>query len=257
MKKILLLAAGLAMFMTSCSSDDSSKSASTGSRLTQIIETYDNGDIETVNFTYNGNKIVKYTTDYGDETLYTYTGNLITQELYKFEDYDTGDMLEETIDFEYDSNDRLIKSTRTDEYGYVEIDNFTYNTNGTVSFITTASGSTIANGIIYYNGNQPYKKEVTEEPGQIDEYSWTEENFFDNKVNPFNSVTGFSKIEIACPTYNRGFIGITNNVIEVKIDGETEWSSVFTYNSNDMPDTEDYTEPFNSDFDSTCQYIYN
>ncbi|AWM14230.1 hypothetical protein DI487_10450 [Flavobacterium sediminis] len=111
--------------------------------------------------------------------------------------------------------------------------------------------------MIYFNGNQPYRKEVTQYPGETYETTWVEETFFDNNVNPFNSVIGLSEIEIACPIVNVGYQGISNNATEVKIDGVTDWVIVLAYNANNMPDTEDFTDPSNPEYNSTSQYIYN
>jgi len=134
MKKLLYLFSAIALTLTSCSSDDDSNNAS-GTLLTKIIETYDDGTVETTDFEYNGNKIVSVSSDldFRDETIYTYTGDLITKEEYFFDDGE-GYSFEEVIDYEYDSSSRLIKSIRTKEDGEIEIDDFTYNSNGTVSF---------------------------------------------------------------------------------------------------------------------------
>ncbi len=257
MKKLLYLFSAVALLLTSCSSDDDDSSSS-GTLLTKIIETYDDGTIENITYTYNGNKIVKISSDLDlrDETIYTYSGDLITKEEYFFDD-GAGDTFEEVTEYEYDANLKLIKSTRTDEFGEIEIDNFTYNSNGTVSFITTSGGTTIATGTIYFNGNQPYKKEITQDPGTIWEADWVEENTFDNKVSPFANITGFSKIMIASPKYIRGYDGIVNNHLTLSIDGSNEESSTYTYNSNNMPATDIYVDHNNSDYNSTSQYIYN
>ena len=256
MKKLLYLFSAIALTLASCSSEDDSNNSS-GTLLTKIIETYDDGTVETTDFEYNGNKIVSVSSDLDlrDETIYTYTGDLITKEEYFFDD--GIDSFEEVIDYEYDSNNRLIKSIRTDEYGDIETDNFTYNSNGTVSFTTTANSNTIASGTIYFNGNQPYKKEITENPGTGFEVSWVEESTFDNKVSPFANVTGFSKIVIGTPKYTRGYTGIVNNSLDFSIDDNLEERSTYTYNSNNMPATETYIDFNNSDYNSTAQYIYN
>lgn len=259
MRKALLFAMSLALVFTSCSSDSSSSSSTTGTKLTKIIETYDDGTIENTNFEYNGNKIVSISSDLDlqDETFYTYTGDLITKEESFFDDGE-GYSFSEVIDYEYDSNGRLIRSTRTDSSGTdVTVDDFTYNANGTITFTTTENSVLDATGTIYFNGDQPFKKEVTRNIGTTWESVTVEENFFDDKVNPMNSIIGLSKIEIACPTYIWGYGGVSNNVIEVKIDNVTEWSAVYTYNSNNMPATDVYTEPSNPDYNSTAQYIYN
>lgn len=256
MKKLLYLFSAIALTLTSCSSDDDSNNSS-GTLLTKIIETYDDGTVETTDFEYNGNKIVSVSSDLDlrDETIYTYIGDLITKEEYFFDD--GIDSFEEVIDYEYDSNNRLIKSIRTDEYWDVETDNFTYNSNGTVSFTTTANSTTIASGIIYFNGNQPYKKEITENPGTAFEVSWVEESTFDLKVSPFANVTGFYKIIIGTPSYTRGYPGIAGNSLDFSIDNSLEESSTYTYNGNNMPATETYIDFNNSDNNSTSKYFYN
>lgn len=256
MKKLLYLFSAVALTLTSCSSEDDSNNSS-GTLLTKIIETYDDGTVETTDFEYNGNKIVSVSSDLDlrDETIYTYTGDLITKEEYFFDD--GIDSFEEVIDYEYDSNSRLIRSTRTDENGDVEIDNFTYNTNGTVSFATTSNGVSTATGVIYFNGNQPYKKEITDDLGTPFEVSWVEESTFDLKVSPFANVTGFHKIAIGTPSYTRGYPGIAGNSLDFSIDNTLEERSTYTYNGNNMPATETYIDFNNSDYNSTAQYIYN
>jgi hypothetical protein len=256
MKKLLYLFSAVALTLTSCSSDDDSNNSS-GTLLTKIIETYDDDTVETTDFEYNGNKIVSVSSDLDlrDETIYTYTGDLITKEEYFFDD--GIDSFEEIIDYEYDSNNRLIKSIRTDQYGDIETDNFTYNSNGTVSFTTTANSTTIASGIIYFNGNQPYKKEITENPGTTFEVSWVEESTFDLKVSPFANVTGFYKIIIGTPSYTRGYPGIAGNSLDFSIDNTLEERSTYTYNGNNMPASETYIDFDNGDNNSTLQYFYN
>lgn len=256
MKKLLYLFSAVALTLTSCSSDDDSNNSS-GTLLTKIIETYDDGTVETTDFEYNGNKIVSVSSDLDlrDETIYTYTGDLIITEEYFFDD--GIDSFEEVIEYEYDSNNRLIKSIRTDQYGDIETDNFTYNSNGTVSFTTTANSTTIASGIIYFNGNQPYKKEITENPGTAFEVSWVEESTFDLKVSPFANVTGFYKIIIGTPSYTRGYPGIAGNSLDFSIDNTLEERSTYTYNGNNMPASETYIDFDNGDNNSTLQYFYN
>jgi len=252
MKKLLYLLSAVALMLTSCSSDDDTQDTS-GTLLTKIVETYSDGTVENITFTYNGNKIVKISSDYSerDETIYTYTGDLITKEEYFFDD-GAGDSFNEVVEYEYDANQKLIKSTTTPESGAVEIDNFTYNSNGTVSFVTTSGGATIATGTIYFNGNQPYKKEITENT-----ISRVEVDTFDDKVNPFVNITGYSKIIIGNPSNTLGYPGIVNNNLSTSKDGSIEYSSTYTYNSNNMPATEIYVDYNNSDYNSTSQYFYN
>ncbi|WP_445455448.1 hypothetical protein [Flavobacterium sp. HNIBRBA15423] len=262
MKKFLTVLSAITLVFTSCSSDDSpSEETSSGSLLTKIVETYDDGTVETIEFEYNGNKIVRQTSDLDvrDETIFTYTGDLITKEEYFFDDGE-GYTMEEVISYEYDSNNRLIKSSRAST-GLAEEDIFTYNSNSTISFTTTStttSPSTIvATGIIYLNGDQPYKKTITEYPGTIWESSRVEENEFDDKVNPLINVVGLSKTLIACPKYIYGYDGVSNNNLNFKRDNVLEESSTYTYNNNNMPLTENYIDTSNSDYNSVSQYFYN
>ena len=77
--------------------------------MTKLVETYENGDVETVTFQYSGNKILKRTSDYAfrDETIFTYTGDLITKEEYFFDD-DAGYSFYEVINYEYDASNRAL-----------------------------------------------------------------------------------------------------------------------------------------------------
>jgi hypothetical protein len=256
MKKLLYLFSAIALTLASCSNDDDSNNSS-GTLLSKTIETFGDGTIETTDFEYNGNKIVSVSSDLysRDETIYTYTGDLITKEEYFFDD--GIDSFEEVIDYEYDSNNRLIKSIRTDQYGDIETDNFTYNSNGTVSFTTNVNSTRKASGTIYFNGNQPYKKEITENPGTAFEMSRVEESTFDLKVSPFANVTGFYKIIIGTPSYTMGYEGIAGNSLDFSIDNTLEERSTYTYNGNNRPATETYIDINNSDNNSSSQYFYN
>lgn len=249
MKKIGLAFSTLLLILSSCSSSDSSSSSS-GTLLEKVIETYDDGTVETINYIYNGNKIVRITSDFGEETVYTYAGDLIVKEESYFDD-----MLEDETTFEYNASQKLIKSTRTNA-SEVEVDNFTYNSNNTVSFITTSNSVVKATGTIYFNGDQPFKKEKLVDPGTIFEYDQIEESTFDNKVNPLANVLGFSKIILAYPNFRVGFDGISNNVLVFTIDNVVEGSSTYTYNSNNMPASEVYDDQ-QDEYDSNIQYIYN
>jgi hypothetical protein len=222
--------------------------------LTKVIETLTNGDVETTEFFYNGSKILKFTnttSNSNEETLYTYTGDLITQAKTNL-----NGVLLETTNFEYDTSLRLKKCT--DIYGTtVNVTNYTYNTNGTITFITTEGSDIVANGTIYVANNQGYKKEIIYDPGTSFQYTEVQETTFDNKVNPFINVTGFSKIELETPSEVIGFSGVANNPVMLKRDNITRETSTYTYNSNNMPLNEVFTDLVNSTWSGTYQYFYN
>jgi hypothetical protein len=201
--------------------------------LTKVIETLTNGDVETIEFFYSGTKILKYTNTFSssvEETSYVYTGNLITQAKTTL----NGDLLE-TTNFEYDTSLRLKKCIGI--YGNtVNVTNYNYNTNA---------------------NNQGYKKEIVYDPGTSFEYTELQETTFDNKVNPFINVTGLSKIELESPSEVLGFSGVANNPVMFKKNNVTRETSIYTYNSNNMPLNEVFTDIVNSTWSGTYQYFYN
>ncbi len=130
MKKIILIALVLVTFSISCSSDDSSGSASV--LLTKTIRTFDDGTVETTHLVYNGNKLVEQTFDSGRAKV-TYIGNLIAKIEYFY-----GEELVQENTYQYDSSQRLISFERYEysQYGdYTTESDYVYNSNGTVSFI--------------------------------------------------------------------------------------------------------------------------
>jgi hypothetical protein len=184
--------------LTSCSSDDDSNNAS-GTLLTKIIETYADGSVETLTIEYDVNKITRYSWDSNlrDETLFTYTGDLITKEEYFFDDGE-GYSFEEVIDYEYDSSGRLIRSTRTNVGSFetdVTVDDFTYNNNGTVSFTTTVN----SNGLtIEKSGNHLFLRATSAPSGE----HWNFDVDSNNKLSVINDNS----------------VGVSIN------DGDTSWS---------------------------------
>ncbi|KGO84030.1 YD repeat-containing protein [Flavobacterium cauense R2A-7] len=256
MKKLIYAFSALTLLFASCSSDSDSSTDDTSSTglLTKVVETYGDGSVETITFTYSGNKIVKNTLSIDgtitEETTYTYTGDLITEEKY----YIDGN-LDETITYEYDANSKLIGTTRHGEFVHEE-DVLTYNANGTVSFVTTSGSETIATGTIYFNGNQPFKKVITREPGGEFEFTTTEVTTFDTKNNPFKNIIGFAKIEIGLPSYTEGYPGLLNNPMGYSEDSVEKESFTYTYNSGNYPVTEVYDDFGNDDNDFTAQYFY-
>jgi len=222
--------------------------------VTKIIETLSNGDIETTNFTYNGTKISKMTTITSnsiEETNYVYTNDLITKSTYFL-----NGVLTETTNFEYNTDLKLIKCTYI-QGTTVEITDYVYNANSTVSFITQSGTDVLATGTVYLSNNQAYKKTVVFDPGTSNEYTETQETSFDSKINPFINVTGFSKLDLETPSEIVGFSGVFNNPIMLKRDNVTDDTSTYTYNANNMPLLEVYTDLVNPNWSATYQYFYN
>jgi len=233
MKKIVLSLIALTVLSACSSSDDNNNNPDTTTPLvSKIVETYEDGFVETLLLTYNGTKIVKSNWNNGEEvTEFTYTGDLITKEEYFFD----GE-LEDVITYEYDTNQRLIKSTRVDSFGDIEIDLYTHNANGTISFVTETNDELSADGTIYFDSNgNPNKKEITNyfmgfESTEIITVT------YDNKNEPFKNVTGLDKISFALPNYS-AFEASLNNPLTINTNGVNNTTHTYTYNSNNFPAT--------------------
>ena len=120
MRKIFFTALVGAM-MISCSRDNDDTGSVTNDTSilpTKIISSYKyREDIETT-YTYNGNKLVKESSKYGNDIFYTYTGDLITSK------YGKG----WSRTFTYDSNGNLISEKLM--RGKNSVDDITYTING-------------------------------------------------------------------------------------------------------------------------------
>ena len=122
MKK-LLFSALMGAMMISCNRDNDNVSPAptiddTSILPTKIISSYKyREDIETT-YTYNGNKLVKESSKYGNDIFYTYTGDLITSK------YGKG----WSRTFTYDSNGNLISEKLM--RGKNSVDDITYTING-------------------------------------------------------------------------------------------------------------------------------
>ncbi|SCY99139.1 hypothetical protein SAMN02927916_4602 [Flavobacterium anhuiense] len=249
MKKLLCLFGALALVLTSCSSDDSSSSSDLV-LLKKTVITSPEGDKATVNFKYDGNKIVSVTDDTGFFNLYyTYTGDLITKIDYKLPNGKS----EQVNTFTYTNDGKLSTFLRV-EYeeeegvavlrGYKEV--YTYNADGTIS-VKGYSGSdvsqTVASGtatIKFVNG------EVSE---IISSNSPNHKYTYDNKNNPTKNILGMDKIAFVDGEAN----GVKFNILTDTSDGNLWTNSTFTYNEQGYPTKE---VDNGSDSLGTTEYFY-
>ena len=128
--------------MISCSRDNDNTGSVTNDTSilpTKIISSYKyREDIETT-YTYNGNKLVKESSKYGNDIFYTYTGDLITSK------YGKG----WSRTFTYDSNGNLISEKLM--RGKNSIDDITYTINGsTVTAQRISKGYNKSDGALSY-----------------------------------------------------------------------------------------------------------
>jgi hypothetical protein len=243
MKKLLYLFAFLMVFLSSCSSDNDDSSSLI--LPTSYIETLEDGSTFTMNFNYNGNKLLGSTGDFNSSSTVTYTGNLIT----KIEYFRAGTLTQENI-YEYNSNDKLINSKRNEysssgNYG-ISV-NYTYNLDGTVSFSK-------------YSGDLDFPLTLSTEgyftfdsqgrvASTIHDNGYEETYIYDVKNSPYKNVLGMDKLPFE--------IDYANNFVNNFISRTNTYSSssfTLTYNSSDylISEMEDDGEEI-----TTTQYFYN
>ncbi|MFB3386546.1 hypothetical protein [Flavobacterium sp. LAR06] len=242
MKKILCLFSALTLLLTSCSSDDSSSSDSDAILLKKVVLTGTGGKT-TVNYTYDGNKIVSVIDDAKEINMhYTYTGDLITKIEFKLPD----GTVEQTNTFTY-TDGKLATFLRV-EYdndelrGYKEV--YTFNSNGTIS-VQSYSGDdktqTDASGtstITFANGDV---SEITSTNSPDHKY------VYDSKNNAAKNILGLDKISFV----DGEGTGVFHNEISDTADGDV-WSTYsYKYNEAGYPETsidnvegDDYTSEY-------------
>lgn len=196
--------------------------------LKKIINTYPDGEKATVNFTYNGNKLVSIIDDSGEINVYvTYTGDLITKLEYK----QPNGTVEQIDTFTYGTNGKLasfVKSEPIDKLGNKEV--YTYNSDGSISVveyigddkIQTQSNSTST--IKFVNGEV---SEITSS-NSLENHKYT----YDAKNNPLKNVLGWGKISF----YGGEADGILVNIIS-DTNSSQSYTYTYTYNSSNYPVT--------------------
>ncbi len=244
MKKILCLFGALTLLLTSCSSEDSPSSDLV--LLKKNVITTPEGDKITVNYKYDGNKIVSTTDDSGDVGLYyTYTGDLITKIEFKYAD----GTVDQINTFSYNAEGKLTTFVRVEpnmDWGHKEV--YTYNADGTVtaqSFSGDGTTQTLegtTNTIKFVNGEV---SEIISEDASWENHKYT----YDNKNNPTKNILGMDKIAFVDGEGN----GVKFNILTDTSEGDLWTNSTFTYNENGYPVKEVDT---GSDSLGTIEYFY-
>lgn len=201
----------------------------------QIIETYEDGSTITIDFTFEGNKLIK------DEVTYSYINEPSETDIYDYI-YDndllvrvnnsfTGPSGNNDSDysvFEYNSNNQLISETiYFTENGQVintQIDTYVHNSDGTITF--TEGGEEIYI-LSFVNGNLVTSEHINGE----NDYSYT----YDNKNAVAKNIYTREVIGLFSPES-----GINNLMISVNTGGATDTDNLnisYTYNSDNFPAT--------------------
>lgn len=211
MKKLIYIFSVLVVIFSSCSKDETSDSlpainpqtptnAENSLLVKKIIKTTSTWGAETINFSYNGSKLVGSSTPYGTKCKYYYTNNLITE----IDGYDYSDNLSFEVRFTYNSQDKLIKCTyKNVAWVYGEQMDYIHMPDGSISFkkytwdISNQDLRLKASGLIYNDRQEFVFYEVN---GDVENSGATDFDL-DEKNHPFKNVTGFDKISFVPSVY--------------------------------------------------------
>jgi hypothetical protein len=220
MKKIFYVLSITFLILQSCSSDDSSGDSSESSNQTTLLKKIVFSG-QSINFTYQGNKLTKIVYPQGNYSYYliTYTGDLIT----RTEGFNNNNQPMNHDVFIYSNNlltqQKVYSNPNTLEKTYT----FTYNSNNSITKNT-------ANSSILYNldnvGNIIERKEYYNNSLQ-NTYTY----IYDQKNNPFKNVIGYNPL-IFGPNLVLWSMS-TNNVISQA--GSSGFSNNFQYNNQLYP----------------------
>jgi hypothetical protein len=218
MKKLFYLLSITFLILQSCSSDnqDNSSNSSDNILLKKIVVSG-----QSINFTYNGNKIIKIVYPQGSYSYYliTYTGDQIT----RTEGFDNNNQPLNHDVFIYSNNLLVQQKVYSDINTLEKTHNFTYNSNNTIT--KTSNNSSIVYDLDN-NGN------ITKCRNYFNNSLQSTYNYsYDNKNNPFKNVTGFNPL-IFGPNLTLWSMS-TNNVINQT--GSASFSNNHQYNSQLYP----------------------
>lgn len=232
MKKLVLLFAALAAF--SCSSDDGDSSGPTAGVVLpkKIIETDSDGFSTTSNYEYNGTKLTKVTTSDGVTINLSYSGDFITEVVYKM----GADIINREL-YTYDNQGRV------SEYVYLDYDfeegsreTYAYGSGNVVitEYFGTLTSQTELNGVatLALTNGEVSSKQAN---GTTTTYN------YDSKNNPFKNVTGYSKIALS----GGAIEGIMHNVVSETGAWGTR-TTTYTYLPNNYPSVAVESGPFES-----------
>lgn len=271
MKK-LILPFVLGAMMVSCSRDNDDAGltpnpnnpttpAETPVLLTKVVNTEENGDVETTQFEYDGDKVTKISISARNgteayEAVYTYTGDLITFIKQKEGD---GETSETTI--AYDDQKRLKTSTKISR-GNTTVStytrHYTHNADGTVvvreirkreyingSFPNTESEKTITYTIV----NGLITKVENTESG----YTSTDVYTYDDKNGPLKNIRGIK--ELVLENFDDGGVSSLKHNYTSVVSGQETYSYSYEYNANGYP--KKVTAAYPNGRGATSEFFYN
>ncbi|MDI9309637.1 MAG: hypothetical protein QM535_05440 [Limnohabitans sp.] len=192
-------------------------------------------------YTYNGKKLVEINSNLGIKSIFTYTGNLISE----IKTSDSGTDTNKEI-FTYDASSRLLEYINQDlDNNSTNIYKYTYNSNATVTvkhyqntgILTTPTGNAFETETRYFTGKELTKVEKT----RIGVTDTTTLNYeYDVKNNPFMNITGMKQLMSSkefVDDFMQGFGNSANMIKEIQL-GTPNVETVkvtYTYNSDNYP----------------------
>ncbi|WP_433765607.1 hypothetical protein [Flavobacterium ginsenosidimutans] len=228
------------MMLTSCSSDDNSAQNTETSRVPkkQIISSL-NSDPVTIDFAFDGNKIVSKTYANNYVVKYTYTGDLIT----KIEASDFTD------EYAYTDGKLTTYLRKLPGQDYYDKYSYTYESNDVVSFVVTKI--TISTGVEEIISE---KNIYTLKDGNIIKYETsyaTTVYKYDNKNSPMRNVLGFNKIFQEQPQISSSVNNVISYTVTLANNSTYTNEIAYAFDENNFPNEMNYKA-----ISFACTYSY-
>lgn len=222
-RKITYLLCISLFIFTSCSSESDTPQNIETSRVPkkQIISSLDSP--VTIDFVFDGNKIVSSTHSGNYVVKYTYTGDLITKK-------ESSDL---TSEYSYTDGKLTTYLRKLTGRDYYDKYSYTYVSNDVVSFVVTRiTISTGAEEVI------SAKNIYTLKDGNIIKYETSSSVTtykYDNKNSPMRNVLGFNKIFEEQPQVSSSVNNVTSYTVTLANNSSYTNEITYTYDGNNFP----------------------
>lgn len=258
MKKVFLpLILGLVLGACSRDNDENLANNGTGNNtkeapilLTKVVNVEESGDVETITFKYEGDKLVEvkdgYEKGWFSETKFVYTGDLVTSSIEKESNgdetetkyiYTIDQKLEKVVSIAKSKGISTDPNVAPNPYIVTTTKNYRYNGNTVVvqetedrKYTVTPNINTTIQRVFTYTVDNDLitKKIITEEDGNTITTTFK----YDDKNAPFKNVRGMKALIIEF--FDAGVINFKHNVISSEGDGKV-LKSEYQYNANGYP----------------------